>query len=380
MKVAEDIFNVGVQVEDVELFEGQYAVTGGMAYNSYLIVDEKVAVLDTVDADLGNEWIGNINKELNGRKVDYIIVSHMEPDHSSNIMQLRTLFPQAAIVATAMARVIMNQFFNTTFDNVIVVKENETLKLGKHTLQFVMAPMVHWPEVMMTIDLTSHTLFSADAFGKFGLSEGKENWVDEARRYYINIVGKYGAMTQNVLKKLGGLQIDRICSLHGVMLDSDLAYYIGLYDKWSSYTPEEEGILIAYSTVYGNTEKAVFRLRDMLLKLGKKVEVVDLNRADMSQCVALAFKYSALVVASTTYEAGLYPAMEEFLLHIKAKNFQKRKVGIVQNYSWAAGAAVVMKSYFAQMKEITLASTEVTIASAPNEKTYSQLELLAREF
>ncbi len=379
--ITKDIKYIGVNDRKIDLFEGQYIVPEGMAYNSYLITDEKIAVMDTVDAAFGDEWLANLSAASGGRSPDYLIISHMEPDHSANILKFAEEYKDAKLVATAKAFGMCKNFFGTDFaDRRIVVGEGDTLSLGSHTLNFVTAPMVHWPEVMMTYDSTDKVLFSADAFGKFGALDAEEDWACEARRYYIGIVGKYGAQVQSLLKKAATLDIGKICPLHGPVLTEDLGYYINLYNTWSSYEPEEEGIMIAYTSVYGNTKKAVFALRDLLLEKGaKKVVVNDLARSDMAEVVEDAFRYSHLVLATTTYNNDIFPFMREFIAHLTERGFKKRTVGFIENGSWAPVAVKVMKAMLEGSKELTFAENEVKIVSAMNEDNKTQLAALAAE-
>ena len=381
MKITEDIRYVGVNDHDVDLFEGQYAVKNGMAYNSYAIIDQKIAIMDTVDARFTHEWLDNIETVLNGRKVDYLIIQHMEPDHSANILNFMKLNPDTTVVATAKAFTMMGQFFGTDFsDNRIVVGEGDTLSLGKHNLTFVTAPMVHWPEVIVTYDSTDKVLFSADGFGKFGANDITEPWADEARRYYIGIVGKYGAQVQALLKKAAGLDISIIAPLHGPVLSENLGYYLNLYNTWSSYTPESEGIVIAYTSVYGNTAKAVDKLAELLKSKGcPEVIVHDLARCDMSKAVENAFRYGKLVLATTTYNAGIFPFMRDFIEHLTERGYQNRTVAFIENGSWAPMAAKVMKNMLADSKKLTLAEPTVTLRSALNSECLEQLEALANE-
>jgi len=381
MKITEDIKYIGVNDRKIDLFEGQYKVPNGMSYNSYLIMDEKIAVMDTVDAGFTHEWLDNLQNALNGRTPDYLVVQHMEPDHSANIMQFVKAYPTAKIVSSSKAFAMMKNFFGTDFaDSRIVVGEGDTLPLGKHTLTFVTAPMVHWPEVIVTYDSTDKVLFSADGFGKFGAIDAAEPWADEARRYYIGIVGKYGMQVQNLLKKAAGLDIEKICPLHGPVLTDDLGYYINLYNTWSSYQPEEEGIVIAYTSVYGNTKKAVIKLADNLRAKGcPKVAVYDLARCDMAQAVADAFRYSKLILATTTYNADIFPFMREFLDHLTERNFSNRTVALVENGSWAPMAAKIMKSKLEGCKNLTFAETSVKILSSLNEDSAAQLNSLVDE-
>ncbi len=381
MRITDDIRYVGVNDHSIDLFEGQYVVPNGMAYNSYVILDEKIAVMDTVDASFTHQWLDNIQNALGARKPDYLIVQHMEPDHSANIMNFVKSYPDATIVSSAKAFVMMKNFFGTDFeDKRIVVGEGDTLSLGRHTLTFVTAPMVHWPEVIVTYDSLDKVLFSADGFGKFGALDVDEDWACEARRYYIGIVGKYGAQVQALLKKASGLDISIICPLHGPVLTENLGYYLGLYNTWSSYQPEEEGIVIAYTSVYGNTKKAVLQLADKLRANGcPKVVVNDLARCDMAEAVEDAFRYSKLVLATTTYNAEIFPFMREFISHLTERNFQNRTVGFIENGSWAPLAAKVMKSKLEKAKNITYCDTTVKILSALNEQSSKELDALADE-
>lgn len=381
MKVTNDILYVGVNDHKIDLFEGQYKVENGMAYNSYAIIDEKIAIMDTVDARFTHEWLDNIESALGGRKADYLIIQHMEPDHSANILNFMKLNPDTTVVATAKAFNMMGQFFGTDFaDNRIVVGEGDTLSLGKHTLTFVTAPMVHWPEVMVTYDSTDKVLFSADGFGKFGANDVTEDWADEARRYYIGIVGKYGAQVQALLKKAAGLDISVIAPLHGPVLKENLGSYINLYNIWSSYTPETEGIVIAYTSVYGNTAKAVDKLASLLKAKGcPEVIVHDLARCDMAKAVENAFRYGKLVLATTTYNAGIFPFMREFIDHLTERGYQNRTVAFIENGSWAPQATKVMKNMLADSKKLTLLEPTVTIKSALSAESNEQLEALANE-
>ena len=381
MKVTNDIHYIGVNDREIDLFEGQYRVKNGMAYNSYAVTDEKTAVIDTVDARFTHEWLDNVDTVLDGRPADYLIVQHMEPDHSANILNFMKLHPETTVVATAKAFAMMEQFFGTDFaDNRIVAGEGDTLCLGKHTLTFVTAPMVHWPEVMVTYDSTDKVLFSADGFGKFGALDAEENWADEARRYYFGIVGKYGAQVQALLKKAAGLDISIIAPLHGPVLKENLGYYIGLYQTWSSYQAESDGIVIAYTSVYGNTAKAVKELAAMLEAKGcPKVVVNDLARCDMSKAVEDAFRYGKLVLATTTYNAGIFPFMREFIDHLTKRSYKNRTVAFIENGSWAPMAVKTMKSMLEQSKNLSYAETDVTIRSALNADSSAQLEKLADE-
>lgn len=380
MKITNDIKYIGVNDRSVDLFEGQYKVPNGMAYNSYAIIDEKIAIMDTVDAGFTAEWLANIENTLAGRTPDYLIVQHMEPDHSANIVNFMNAYPEAVIVSSAKAFTMMKNFFGTDFkERQIVIGEGSTLTLGKHTLTFVTAPMVHWPEVIVTYDSLDKVLFSADGFGKFGAYDADEPWADEARRYYIGIVGKYGAQVQALLKKAATLDIATICPLHGPVLTENLGYYIDLYDKWSSYTPEEEGILLAYTSVYGNTKKAVLSLAEQLKANGENVIVKDLARTDMAEVVADAFRYSKLVLATTTYNGDIFPFMREFIDHLVERNFQNRTVAFIENGSWAPLAAKIMKSKLEKCKNLTYVNTSVKILSALNEQSEKQLSDMAKE-
>ena len=381
MRITNDILYVGVNDHKVDLFEGQYVVPNGMAYNSYVILDEKIAVLDTVDANFTHEWLDNVGNVLGGRKPDYLVIHHMEPDHSANIAAFMQVYPETTVVSSAKAFTMMGQFFGTDFsENRIVVEEGSTLPLGTHTLTFVTAPMVHWPEVIVSYDSTDKVLFSADGFGKFGALDVEEDWACEARRYYIGIVGKYGPQVQALLKKAAGLDISIICPTHGPVLTENLGYYIHLYDLWSSYTPEEEGILVAYTSVYGHTRKAVKQFAEMLQAKGcPKVVVCDLAREDMAEAVEDAFRYSRLVLATTTYNADVFPFMKTFIHHLTERNFQNRTVGFIENGSWSPLAGKVMKQMLSGCKNLTFADTTVTIRSALNEESCAQLETLANE-
>ncbi len=381
MNITDDIRYVGVNDHDIDLFEGQYVVPNGMAYNSYVILDEKIAVMDTVDANFTHQWLDNIENTVGSRKPDYLIVQHMEPDHSANIANFIKAYPDAKIVSSAKAFVMMKNFFGTDFpEKQVVVGEGSTLSLGKHTLTFVTAPMVHWPEVIVTYDSFDKVLFSADGFGKFGALDVEEDWACEARRYYIGIVGKYGAQVQALLKKAGGLEIEKICPLHGPVLTENLGYYLGLYNTWSSYQPEEDGIVIAYTSVYGNTKKAVMQLAEKLKANGcPKVVVNDLARCDMAGAVEDAFRYSKLVLATTTYNAEIFPFMREFITHLTERNFSNRTVAFIENGSWAPLAAKVMKGMFEKSKNITYTDTTVRILSALNDESTAQLNSLADE-
>ena len=381
MRITNDIKYIGVNDHKVDLFEGQYRVPNGMAYNSYVIMDYKIAVMDTVDANFTHEWLDNLQNALGDRTPDYLIVQHMEPDHSANIVNFQKAYPDATIVSSAKAFAMMENFFGSDVaKNRIVVGEGDTLPLGRHVLHFVAAPMVHWPEVIVTYDSTDKVLFSADGFGKFGALDVNEPWADEARRYYIGIVGKYGAQVQNLLKKAAGLDIRIICPLHGPVLSQNLDYYLNLYNTWSSYEPEEEGIVIAYTSVYGNTKKAIIKLAEKLEANGcPKVVVHDLARCDTAKAVEDAFRYSKLVLATTTYNAGIFPFMRDFIEHLTERNFSNRTVAFIENGSWAPLAAKVMKELLSKSKNLTYTDTTVRILSALNEESSAQLEELAKE-
>lgn len=380
MTITNDIRYIGVNDHDIDLFEGQYVVPNGMAYNSYIIMDEKIAVMDTVDGAFGGEWLSKIEAELAGKSPDYLVVHHMEPDHSANIAAFAEKYPEAKIVSSKQAFVMMKQFFGTDYaDRQVVVAEKSTLELGRHTLNFIAAPMVHWPEVIMSYDSADKVLFSADGFGKFGALDVDEDWACEARRYYFGIVGKYGAQVQAVLKKAAALDIAVICPLHGPVLSGDLGRYIGLYDTWSSYRPESEGVVIACASVYGNTRRAADMLAAKLADKGVKVSVHDLARDDMAECVEDAFRYDRLVLASPTYNADVFPFMRTFIESLTERNYQKRKVAFIENGSWAPLAAKVMKSMFEKSKDITFAETTVTVRSAVNADSEAQIAALADE-
>ena len=379
--ITDSILYVGVDDKTLDLFESQYIIPNGVSYNSYVILDEKVAVMDTVDARATDEWLTNLEVALAGRTVDYLVVSHMEPDHAANIKSLIDKYPQMQIVGNAKTFAMIPQFFDVDIsDRAVVVKEGDTLSLGKHTLQFFMAPMVHWPEVMVTYEQTEKILFSADGFGKFGALDADEAWTCEARRYYFNIVGKYGAQVQALLKKAATLDIQMICPLHGPILKEDLGYYIGKYDIWSKYEPEDEGVFIAYASIHGNTAKAAKKLAEMLEEKGaKRVAIADLSRDDMAEAVEDAFRHSKLVVASSTYDGGLFPCMEDFLLHLKAKNYQKRTVAIMENGSWAPMAGKKMREIFEGMKAIEICEPIVTIKSTMKEENLKVMDELAEK-
>lgn len=381
MNITNDIRYIGVNDHKIDLFEGQYVVPNGMAYNSYVIMDEKIAVMDTVDRNFTHEWLDHLTAVLAGRKPDYLIVQHMEPDHSANIANFMNLYPDVKIVSSAKAFQMMQNFFGTDYaDRRVVVKENDTLTLGKHTLTFVGAPMVHWPEVLMTYDSTDKVLFSADGFGKFGALDVDEDWACEARRYYFGIVGKYGAQVQAVLKKAAALDIQIICPLHGPVLTDNLGYYIGLYDTWSSYEVESEGIAVFYTSVYGNTKRAVEKLAEALKRNGcPKVVLNDLAREDMAECVEDAFRYGRIVLATTTYNAEIFPFMRTFIEELTERNFSKRVVGLIENGSWAPQAEKVMKKMLEGCKNLSFAENTVHIKSAINDESNAQIQALADE-
>ena len=381
MTITNDIRYIGVNDHEVDLFEGQYVVPNGMSYNSYAIMDEKIAIMDTVDQNFTAEWLKNIETVLEGRKPDYLVVHHMEPDHSANIHKFLTAYPEAVVVSSAKAFVMMKQFFGTDYaDRRVVVGEGDTLSLGKHTLTFVTAPMVHWPEVIVSYDSCDKVLFSADGFGKFGALDVEEDWACEARRYYIGIVGKYGAQTQALLKKAAGLDIAIICPLHGPVLTENLGYYINLYDIWSSYRAENEGVLIAYTSVYGHTKAAAELLAEKLTEKGcPKVAVADLARDDMAEAVEDAFRYSKLVLATTTYNGDVFPFMKEFIHHLTERNYQNRTVAMMENGSWAPVASKVMMKMLEGSKNLTFTQNNVKILSALSDDSRAQIEALAEE-
>ncbi|MBO5213653.1 MAG: flavin reductase [Clostridia bacterium] len=381
MTITNDVKYIGVNDHKVDLFEGQYAVPNGISYNSYVVLDEKIAVMDTVDASFTHEWLDNLQNALGGRSPDYLIIQHMEPDHSANIANFLKAYPNATVVSSAKAFGMMKNFFGTDFaEKRLVVGEGDSLSLGRHTLTFVAAPMVHWPEVIVTYDSTDKILFSADGFGKFGALDRPEPWADEARRYFIGIVGKYGVQVQNLLKKAAGLDIQIICPLHGPVLTENLGYYLNLYNTWFSYQPEEEGIVIAYTSVYGNTKKAVLLLAEKLKAKGcPRVVIHDLARCDMAEAVADVFRYSKTVLATTTYNAEIFPHMREFISHLAERNFSNRTVALMENGSWAPLAAKVMREALAKCKNLTFPETAVTILSSLNEDSAAQIEALAEE-
>lgn len=381
MDITNKIIYAGVNDHKIDLFEGQFDVPNGMAYNSYVIMDEKVAVCDTVDAAFGEEWLSNLENILNGREPDYLIVHHMEPDHSANIDLFAQKYTNAKIVATSKAFAMMTQFFGKDYsDRAIVAGEGDELSLGEYTFKFFMAPMVHWPEVMVSYEISSKTLFSADAFGKFGALDIEEDWACEARRYYFGIVGKYGMQATNLLKKLAGVELNRICPLHGPVLSENLGYYLDLYNTWTSYGVESEGVVIAYTSVYGNTKKAAELLRDTLIAKGcPKVAINDLARCDMAEAVEDAFRYGKIVLATTTYNSDIFPFMREFINELCERGYKNRKIGLMENGSWAAVAAKVMMKKLDGLKNIELCNTIVSIKSAVNDANIKEIEALADE-
>ena len=379
IEISKSVIYIGADDRDIDLFESQYDVPNGIAYNSYLILDDKVAVMDTIDKRKTDEWFINLENALGGRTPDYLIVSHMEPDHASNIQKAAQKYPDMKIVGNKKTFAMMPQFFDMDLTGrAVEVNEGDELSLGTHTLKFFMAPMVHWPEVMVTYEKSEKILFSADGFGKFGALDTDEDWACEARRYYFNIVGKYGAQVQALLKKAATLDIQTICPLHGPILKENLGYYIDKYDTWSSYRPEDEGILIAYASIHGNTAGAAHQLKEILEQKGaKKVAITDLSRDDMAEAIEDAFRYDKMVVAAATYDGGIFPCMEDFLLHLKAKNYQSRKVAILENGSWAPVAAKKMREYLEQMKNVEICEKSVTIKSAVKPETINAMEEMA---
>lgn len=378
--ITDAIKYIGADDKDLDLFESQYVIPNGVSYNSYVILDEKVAVMDTIDQRRTDEWLANLERELDGRNVDYIVVSHLEPDHAASLQILAEKYPEAKLIGNAKTFNMIPQFFEieNLEDRSVTVKEGDTVSLGKHTLQFFMAPMVHWPEVMVAYEQSEKILFSADGFGKFGALDAEEDWACEARRYYFNIVGKYGMQVQALLKKAAGLDIQMICPLHGPILKENLGYYIGLYDTWSKYEPESEGIVVAYASIHGNTGKAAKKFVEILEEKGaKKVVVTDLSRDDMAEAVEDAFRYDTLVLACATYDGGLFPCMEDFLHHLKAKNYQKRKIAFMENGSWAPTAAKNMKAIVENFKNVEIVDPVVTIRSTMKEENVKTMEELA---
>ena len=381
VEISENIKYIGVNDQAIDLFESQYIVENGMSYNSYLILDEKVAIMDTVDQRATKVWLSNLENALAGREPDYLVVSHMEPDHAGNIGTVVEKYPNMKLVGNAKTFQFLSQFFDLDVsEKQIVVKEGDDLSLGTHTLQFIMAPMVHWPEVMVTYEKTEKILFSADGFGKFGTLDTDEDWACEARRYYFNIVGKYGVQVQTLLKKAANLDIQMICPLHGPILKENLEYYIGKYQVWSSYEPEDKGILIAYASIHGNTKKAAEQIGTMLEEMGaEKVVVSDLSREDMAEVIEDAFRYDRMILAAATYDGGVFPVMEDFLNHLKAKGFQKRKVGLMENGTWAPMAAKKMQTALEEMKDITICENQVSIKSTVNDTSLAAMKALAEE-
>lgn len=380
MKITQDVRYIGVSDHDLDLFEGQYEVPDGMAYNSYVILDEKIAVFDTIDKKFGDEWLDNLKNELNGRTPDYLVVLHMEPDHSANIAKFAGVYKDAKIVSSAAAFRMMKAYFGDEFtDRRIVVKEGDKLNLGKHELTFVGAPMVHWPEVIVAYESSEKLLFSADAFGKFGAFDVKADWACEARRYYFGIVGKYGVQAQNLLKKAAALDIEKILPLHGPLLTENLGYYLDLYNTWSSYGVESEGVTIAYTSVYGHTERAVRMLKEEIEKAGVKVAVHDLARCDESEAVEDAFRYGKLVLATTTYNASIFPFMQNFISALTERNYKNRRIGLIENGSWAPAAAKIMRAAFEKSENIEFCPTTVKIVGAVSEENVGQIKALAKE-
>lgn len=379
VSITDSILYIGADDKTLDLFESQYVIPNGVSYNSYLILDEKVAVMDTVDARATDTWMDNLSKALNGRTVDYLVISHLEPDHSGNIQKLAEMYPDMKLIGNAKTFAFMPQFFDLDLTGrTITVKEGDSICLGSHTLNFFMAPMVHWPEVMVTYESSEKVLFSADGFGKFGALDAEESWTCEARRYYFNIVGKYGAQVQALLKKAAALDIQMICPLHGPILKEDLGFYLGKYDVWSSYRPEDEGTLIAYASIHGNTRKAAEKMADILKAKGaKKVVLTDLSRCDMAEAVEDAFRYSSLVLAAASYDGGVFPPMEDFLHHLKSKMYQNRTIGLIENGTWGPTAGRTMKGILEGMKNLTVCDPMVTIKSTMNAANVEAMEQLA---
>ncbi len=381
VKISDSVKYIGVDDKDIDLFESQYIVENGISYNSYLILDDKIAVMDTVDKRKTDEWFSHLEAALNGRTPDFLVISHLEPDHASNIASLAEKYPEMKLVGNVKTFSMLPQFFDLDLDNrTVTVKEGDTLELGEHKLTFAMAPMVHWPEVMVSYESTEKILFSADGFGKFGALDTDEDWACEARRYYFNICGKYGVQVQNLLKKAAALDIKTICPLHGPILSENLEYYINLYDTWSKYEPETDGVFIAYASIHGNTKKAALKLYDILKsKTDKKISIADLSRTDLAEDIEDAFRYSRMIVAAPTYDGGVFPIMNDFLHHLEIKAYKNRKVGVIENGSWAPMAGKVMKSYLESMKNIEIVPTTVSIRSTMNSDTEVLLEKLANE-
>ncbi len=382
IEITENIKYIGVDDKTIDLFEGQYVVPNGISYNSYLIKDEKNVVMDTVDERATDEWFSNLERELNGEEVDYLVVSHMEPDHAANIERLSKKYPEMKIVGNAKTFTFISQFFDieNLEERKVVVKEADTLNIGKHTFEFFMAPMVHWPEVMCTYEQTTKILFTADGFGKFGALDTDEDWTCEARRYYFNIVGKYGMQVQALLKKVSTLDVEMICPLHGPILKENLGFYINKYDIWSSYKPEDDGVFIAYASIYGHTKEAAFKMKEILEEKGaEKVAITDLARDDMAEAIEDAFRYDKIILASSSYNMGVFPPMEQFLHHLQGKNYQNRKIGIIENGTWAPSAGKCMKEIISKMKDIDLCDTTVTIMSKMSNENIETMKKLADE-
>lgn len=380
--ITDDIKYIGVNDKTIDLFEGQYVVPNGISYNSYLIKDDKIVIMDTVDRRATDEWFENLERELDGKEPDYLVVSHLEPDHGANIEILATKYPNMKIIGNAKTFAFIPQFFdiNNLEERTVVVKEGDTLEIGKHTLQFIMAPMVHWPEVMCTYEQSEKVLFTADGFGKFGALDTDEDWTCEARRYYFNIVGKYGAQVQALLKKVATLDVKMICPLHGPILKENLEFYINKYDIWSSYEPEDDGVFIAYSSIHGHTKEVAFKMKEILEAKGaQKVSMSDLTREDMAEAIEDAFRYDKIILASSSYNMGLFPPMEHFLHHLQSKNYQNRKIGIIENGSWAPSAGKCMKEIVSKMKDIKLCDTTVTIMSKMKDENIENMKKLADE-
>lgn len=381
VQISESVKYIGVDDKTIDLFESQYIVPNGISYNSYVILDEKIAVMDTVDKRKTDEWIANLEEALDGKAPDYLVISHLEPDHASNIQTLAEKYPQMTLVGNAKTFAMLPRFFSLDIsDRALTVKEGDSLELGNHKLTFFMAPMVHWPEVMVAYESTEKILFSADGFGKFGALDTDEDWACEARRYYFNICGKYGVQVQALLKKLADIEVKTICPLHGPILSENLAYYINLYDIWSAYEPETDGVFIAYCSIHGNTKQAALKLYDILKeKTDKKIAISDLAREDMAECIEDAFRYSKMIVAAPSYDAGVFPIMNDFLHHLKIKGYKSRRVGIIENGSWALSAGKVMNGFFGEMKDITICPTMVSIQSTMKESDFEKLSQLADE-
>jgi flavorubredoxin len=381
VQISDAVKYIGVDDKTLDLFESQYIIPNGISYNSYVILDDKIAVMDTADKRVTDEWVANLEEALNGKAPDYLVINHLEPDHSSNIKLLADKYPQMKLVGNAKTFNMLPQYFDLDLtDRTVVVKEGDTLELGSHTLSFIMAPMVHWPEVMVSYEKTEKILFSADAFGKFGALDADEDWACEARRYYFNICGKYGAQVQALLKKAAALDIQTICPLHGPILSENLSYYLNLYNTWSKYEPETDGVFIAYCSIHGNTKQAALKLYDILKEnTDKKISIADLAREDMAECIEDAFRYSKMIVAAPSYDAGVFPVMNDFLHHLKIKGYRNRTVGIIENGSWAPTAAKTMTGYFDEMKDVNILPTKVTIRAAVKDADIENLNLLAKE-